>query len=81
MTRVSNGQLVNHASVKATVPKVWIVDETYLPGTRASLVACRHGMGGSQVFRWRRRMDQGALTAAEAGEEVVPASNYRAPEA
>jgi len=30
---------------------------------------------------WRRLMTQGALTAAGAGEEVVPASDYRALEA
>lgn len=32
---------------------------------------------GSQIFTWRRLMAQGALTAATAGEEVVPASEYR----
>ena len=36
---------------------------------------------GSQIFTWRRLMAQGALTAATAGEEVVPASEYRALEA
>ena len=44
---------------------------------RVSLVARRHGIGGSQIFTWRRLMAQGALTAATAGEEVVPASEYR----
>ena len=43
-----------------------------------SLVARRHGIGGNQIFTWRRLMAQGALTAATAGEEVVPASEYRA---
>ena len=46
-----------------------------------SLVARRHGIGGNQIFTWRRLMAQGALTAATAGEEVVPASEYRALEA
>ena len=46
-----------------------------------SLVARRHGIGGNQIFTWRRLMAQGALTAAAAGEEVVPASEYRALEA
>lgn len=58
--------------------KVRIVEETYLPGMSVSLVARRHGIGGSQIFTWRRLMAQGALTAATAGEEVVPASEYRA---
>ena len=61
--------------------KVRIVEETYLPGMSVSLVARRHGVGGSQIFTWRRLMNQGALTAAAAGEEVVPASEYRALEA
>ena len=58
--------------------KVRIVEETYLPGMSVSLVARRHGIGAGQLFTWRRLMAQGALTAASAGEEVVPASEYRA---
>ena len=58
--------------------KVRIVEETYLPGHSVSLVARRHGIAGNQLFAWRRLMAQGALTAAGAGEEVVPASQYRA---
>lgn len=61
--------------------KIQIVEETYLPGTTVSLVARRHGIAGNQLFTWRRLMVQGALTAATAGEEVVPASDYRAMEA
>jgi transposase-like protein len=61
--------------------KVRIVEDTYLPGMSVSLVARQHGIGGSQVFTWRRLMSQGALTAAAAGEEVVPASVDRALEA
>ena len=61
--------------------KVRIVEETYLPGMSVSLVARQHGISGSQVFTWRRLMNQGALTAAAAGEEVVPASEYLALEA
>ena len=61
--------------------KVQIVEETHLPGASVSEVARRHGVGANQVFGWRRLMAQGALTAAGAGEEVVPASEYRALEA
>lgn len=46
--------------------KIRIVEETYLPGNTVSLVACRHGIAGNQLFTWRRRMAQGALTAATA---------------
>jgi transposase len=44
-------------------------------------IARQHGISGSQIFTWRRLMNQGALTAAAAGEEVVQTSEYRALEA
>ena len=43
-----------------------------------SLVARRHGVAPNQLFTWRRLVAQGGLTAAGSGEEVVPASDYRA---
>src|SRR5688500_15523179 len=58
----------------STEEKVRIVEETNLPGNTVSLVARRHGIAGNQLFTWRRLMAQGALTAAGAGEEVVPSS-------
>lgn len=61
-----------------TEEKVRIVDETHLPGQSVSIVARRHGISANQLFTWRRLMAQGAFTAASAGEEVVPASEYRA---
>jgi transposase len=38
-----------------------------------SLVARRHGVAPNQLFTWRR-----LVAAAGSGEEVVPASDYRA---
>lgn len=58
--------------------KVAIVQETYEPGVTVSLVARRHGIAPNQLFHWRKMAAQGALTAAGRGEEVVPASDYRA---
>src|SRR3954471_4706882 len=55
-----------------------MVEETYLPGNSVSLVARHHGIAANQLFTWRRLMAQGALTAAGAGEQVVPASELRA---
>lgn len=46
-----------------------------------SIVARRRGIGGNQIFTWRRLMARGALTAAAVGEEVVPASDCHAREA
>ena len=50
----------------------------YLTGMTVSLVARRHGVAPNQLFTWRRLVAQGSLTAAGSGEEVVPASDYRA---
>jgi transposase len=47
-------------------------------GATVSLVARRHGVAPNQLFTWRRLVAQGALTATGSGEEVVPASDYRA---
>ena len=49
-----------------------------LPGNSVSLVAGHHGIAANQLLTWRRLMAQGALTAAGAGEQVVPASELRA---
>ena len=43
-----------------------------------SRVARRHGIAPNQVFTWRRLDAEGALSAVGAGEEVVPAAEYRA---
>jgi putative transposase len=55
-----------------------MVEETFEPGMTVSLVARRHGVAPNQLFTWRRLVAQGNLTAAGSGEEVVPASDYRA---
>lgn len=58
--------------------KVRMVKESLEPGASVSLVARRHGVNPNQLFTWRRLAAHGALTAAAAGEEVVPASDDRA---
>src|ERR1700758_5550380 len=58
--------------------KATIVQETYAHGMSVSLVARRHGIAPNQLFRWRRLYAESALSAVSAGEEVVPASEYRA---
>ena len=58
--------------------KAQIVQATYVPGMSVSLVARQHGVAPSQVFKWRQLYAEGALSAVGAGEEVVPASEYRA---
>lgn len=57
--------------------KLAIVAETQEPGVTVSLVARRHGIAPNQLFAWRRLALQGALTATQSEEPVVPASEYR----
>ena len=58
--------------------KMRLVEATFGPGMTVSLVARQNGIAPNQLFTWRRLAAQGALTATGAGEEVVPASEYRA---
>jgi transposase len=58
--------------------KLSMVEETYEAGASVSSVARRHGVAPNQLFSWRRLASDGALTAAGAGEPVVPASEYKA---
>ena len=62
----------------AASEKVRMVEETFAPGMTVSLVARQNGVAPNQLFTWRRLVAQGSLTAAGSGEEVVPASDYRA---
>jgi transposase len=57
--------------------KLAIVAETQEAGFTVSLVARRHGIAPNQLFLWRRLASQGALTATQSEEPVVPASEYR----
>jgi transposase len=58
-----------------------IVQETYEPGVTVSLIARRHGIAPNQLFYWRRRMEEGALTAVGSEEKVVPESRVKELEA
>jgi len=55
-----------------------MVEETFLPGNKVSLVARMHGVAPNQLFGWRRQAASGALTATRARSEVVPATECRA---
>lgn len=58
--------------------KAALVRETYEPGMSVSLVARKHGISASQLFNWRKLEREGAMTAVQAGEPVVPASELAA---
>lgn len=42
-----------------------------------SLICRKYGLAPSMLFEWRRRMEEGALSGLNAGEEVVPVSQMR----
>jgi transposase len=58
--------------------KLRMVEETDQPGRSVSLVARRYGIAPNQLFRWKRLIREGGLSAVGAEDEVVPASEYRA---
>jgi transposase len=60
--------------------KMRMLEESQEPGASVSLVARRRGVNPNRLFTWRGLAAHGAFTAAAAGEEVVPASDYRAPQ-
>jgi transposase len=54
-----------------------IIEEAEQPGMSISIVARKYGINPSQVFKWRRLMQEGALVAAGAEEQVVPLSEVK----
>ena len=54
-----------------------IIEEAEQPGSSMSIVARKYGINPSQVFKWRRLMQEGALVAAGAEEQVVPLSEVK----
>src|SRR5512143_77325 len=54
-----------------------MVLEAEQPGMSISLVARKYELHPNQLFRWRRLLHEGALTAMRAEEELVPASDVR----
>jgi transposase len=61
----------------STQEKLEIVEESELSGMSVSAVARKHGVLPSLLFTWRRLAREGKLSAIQAGEEVVAASEVR----
>ncbi len=55
-----------------------IIQESSEAGQSVSGVARKHGIAPSLLFYWRRVMENGALTAVGANEDVVPVSEMKA---
>jgi transposase len=58
------------------IEKRLIVQETYLPGATVSYIARKHGIPPSQLFYWRKMMENGAMTGIKNEEDVVPVSEF-----
>lgn len=54
-----------------------IIEETYEPGQTVSSVARKYGVSPSQLFLWRRKMEEGALVGVGSEEQVIPESSYK----
>jgi transposase len=54
-----------------------IVQEAGEPGMSISTVARKYEINPSQVFKWRRLMQEGALVAAGSEDQVVPLSEVK----
>ncbi len=54
-----------------------IIEEAEQPGSSISIVARKYGISPSQVFKWRRLMQEGALVAAGSEDQVVPLSEVK----
>jgi len=54
-----------------------IVEEAEQPGMSISAVARKYDLHPNQLFKWRRLLHEGALSAVKAGEGVVPVSEAK----
>jgi transposase len=55
-----------------------MVMETYLAGVSVSSVARKYGINPSQLFYWRKAMEQGGLAGIQSNEGVVPQNEFKA---
>jgi transposase len=54
-----------------------IVEETMVPGHSVSSVSRRYGVSASQVFKWRRLVEEGTMSSLGADGSVVPESEMK----
>ncbi|AFM10700.1 transposase IS3/IS911 family protein [Turneriella parva DSM 21527] len=57
--------------------KLEILVEAEQPGMSMSYVARKHGIAATQIFKWKKLKEAGALTAVGSEEEVLPVSQVR----
>ena len=57
--------------------KLEILSEAEQSGMSMSYVARKHGIAATQIFKWKKLKEAGALTAVGSEEEVLPVSQVR----
>ena len=57
--------------------KLEILAEAEQPGMSMSYVARKHGIAATQIFKWKKLKESGALTAVDSEEDVLPVSQVR----
>ncbi len=57
--------------------KMEILAEAEQPGMSMSYVARKHGIAASQIFKWKKLKESGAITAVDSDDDVVPVSEVR----
>lgn len=60
-----------------TEQKLQIIEESFEPGETVSSVARRHGVAPNLLYRWRRLMSEGGVTAVGSDEPVIGSSEVR----
>src|SRR5690554_5476516 len=58
--------------------KAKFVAMTMQPGYSVSLVARQNGITPSLLFKWKKLMQDGGMSAIQAGDEVVSAAEHKA---
>ena len=61
----------------STEQKLRIIEESFEPGETVSSVARRNGVAANLLYRWRRLMSEGGVTAVGSDEAVVGSSEVR----
>jgi transposase len=61
----------------STKQKLRIIEESFEPGETVSSVARRNGVAPNLLYRWRRLMSEGGVTAVGSDEPVVGNSEVR----
>ena len=61
----------------STEQKLDLIQKSEMPGHTMSSVAREYGISPSQLFTWRKLMQEGGKSSLDANDEVISLSEYR----